>query len=91
VRNVPREALAAAATVADDPRARRVLARYIERTEGFRMPLNGADLMALGVPEGPEMGRLLRLLRDSALDGTVRTRQSAIAFVEQTHGQALGR
>jgi len=43
--------------------------------------LDGSDLIALGVPAGPEIGRLLRLLEDEALRGRVKSREDAMRVV----------
>ncbi len=43
--------------------------------------LTGYDLMGLGYPRGPEIGRLLRAVQDQQLDGTLRTRAEAIAWL----------
>jgi len=45
--------------------------------------LTGRDLMALGMEPGPEMGRVLGLLRDAQLDGLVTDRSGALAFVRK--------
>lgn len=51
--------------------------------EELRPPplLGGHDLLALGYPPGPTLGRILRALEDAQLDGVVRTRDEAEAFV----------
>ena len=33
--------------------------------------LNGSDLLVMGMPAGPEVGRVLRELREAKLDGRV--------------------
>ncbi|WP_031499003.1 CCA tRNA nucleotidyltransferase [Bryobacter aggregatus] len=43
--------------------------------------LNGADLLALGLPAGPRFKHLLNELEDAQLAGTVTSREEAIAFV----------
>jgi len=43
--------------------------------------LTGADLTALGVPSGPDMGRLLAQVRGLQLDGAIATRAEARAAV----------
>ena len=43
----------------------------------------GADLLAAGVGQGPEVGRLLRALRAAARAGTVRSRRGALAWLER--------
>jgi len=61
--------------------ARRAISRYLVLGRHVRPSLTGADVMALGVPEGPEVGELLRGLRDARLDGLVSTREEEEARV----------
>jgi poly(A) polymerase len=50
--------------------------------EALRPPrlLSGHDLMALGVPAGPAIGRILRLLEDAQLEGAISTPTEARAL-----------
>ena len=59
----PPEAVAATGT----PEARRWLAQDRHR----RLAITGEDLIAAGVPRGPELGARLRAVRDALLDGRV--------------------
>jgi len=55
----------------------------VRELDAHRLPdplLRGRDLMALGVPPGPEMGRLLRAIYERQLDGAVRTADEALAL-----------
>jgi poly(A) polymerase len=45
--------------------------------------LTGSDLAALGHPPGPRIGEILRALEDAQLEGTVRSRDEAEAFVRE--------
>lgn len=46
--------------------------------------VNGRDLMALGIPPGPALGRLLQALLDAVLDGRVENERSALLALAQT-------
>ena len=51
--------------------------------------LNGHDLVALSIPQGPEIGRLLEALREAQATGELTTRDAAEAFIlEQTGATA---
>lgn len=41
----------------------------VERRDGIRSPLSGAELLALGVPQGPLIGAWLRRLEEAVWDG----------------------
>jgi hypothetical protein len=45
--------------------------------------LRGEDVLALGVPPGPEVGRLLELVAEERAAGEISTRDEAIALVER--------
>lgn len=79
-------------------RARRRIEWFSTRARGVRPLLSGDEVVALGVPRGPEVGECLAALRRLRLDGAVRTRGDERAFVRawppaRGHGRAshLGR
>ena len=78
----PREAVEAASAAAASPAVRRNLARYLAASRR-RSPLDGHDLLALGVPPGPAVGAMLTSLRNAVLDGAVRGRTQAERFVRE--------
>ena len=48
------------------------------------LALNGSDLMELGVPEGPEVGRVLKKLLEQALeDPSLNTKEALVALVRE--------
>lgn len=46
--------------------------------------LNGDDLRQLGIPGGPQLGRLLKKIRQAQLDGELKTREEAEKTVEKS-------
>ena len=62
------DALRAAIMMAASPVADRIR-RYLSEWWSVAPRLRGTDLLALGVPAGPEMGEALRALRRARLDG----------------------
>lgn len=64
---------------------RRECKRYnkVEEESSFATPslLNGHDLIAMGIPEGPVIGRLLNALREAQDTGGVSTRKAAEDFI----------
>ncbi len=71
----PPEAVEAAAAASPDARMRRALASHLRASRAGAL-LTGADLLAAGVPQGPEVGRLLRKLRAAVRERTVRPRDA---------------
>ena len=63
-------------------RAGRRLTFYLDELRHIKPMLNGDELLALGVPQGPQIGELLQFLLIARLDGQVKTRQDEITFVQ---------
>jgi len=53
--------------------------RWIEELRHVRLEIDGHDLLAAGVPEGPEVGARLRRALDRKLDGEVSGRDAELA------------
>ena len=47
---------------------------YMERQRFVRPLLGGADLLRMGVPQGPKVGEILHRIQDASLEGEVTTR-----------------
>ncbi|MFQ5817443.1 MAG: CCA tRNA nucleotidyltransferase [Terriglobia bacterium] len=52
--------------------------------------LTGHDLIALGYPPGPAMGKILAAVEEAQLEGTLTTQEEARAFVEKNFAAAKG-
>jgi putative nucleotidyltransferase with HDIG domain len=71
---------------------RDLMAGHAEEAAALSSPplLDGRDVMAaVGLSAGPEVGRLLRLLREARAIGAVTTREEAIAFVRRMRAEPL--
>ena len=79
----PTEALIACLMATPDPAVRTAFARYLKRASAARAPLDGHALHAMGVGSGPELGRVADALYAAVLDGKVRSRSGARAYVQQ--------
>ena len=55
--------------------------RYLSDLRDMKPDLDGSDLVNMGVPHGPEVGRMLRRLRAAKLDGDVDTPDAERAMV----------
>jgi tRNA nucleotidyltransferase (CCA-adding enzyme) len=62
-------ALAAASDASDGGAATEAARRWLSELRNVRTRITGDDLIAAGVPAGPEIGRRLALVRDLRLDG----------------------
>ena len=69
------------ATEHDTARAR--AADYLSRLADVRPELTGKDLIALGVPRGPDIGRFLNRLLHARLDGLTASREDETALVKE--------
>lgn len=54
---------------------------YLSKLKYVKPSLDGLDLVVLGVPAGPEIGKALDVLRRAKLDGVVRTRSDEEGFI----------
>ncbi len=70
-RGAPVEAVA----LAGGPNAR----RWLDELRHVRLEITGDDLLAAGVPQGPEIGERLRRALDRKLDGELRGRDAELA------------
>lgn len=66
--------------------ARATLARLRDEPPAPPRLITGDDLLALGVPPGPRIGEILRLVDDARLEGRIRTREEALEFARSFPG-----
>ena len=76
------EALWAVSRLADSPAAAQRFSDYLNELRGAAPTLSGSDLLAMGVPQGSLVGRLLQELRDAKLDGRVATEHQERRLVQ---------
>jgi tRNA nucleotidyltransferase (CCA-adding enzyme) len=56
---------------------------YLDNYKNQTPFLNGKDLLLLGIPEGPQIGELLKLSTDLKLDGKITSVQDEIDFIKK--------
>jgi tRNA nucleotidyltransferase (CCA-adding enzyme) len=74
-----------------DTATRRTVTRFQDRDAAVRPWLSGDEVMALGIPRGPVVARVLEELRDGRLDRTVPGRAAARRHVRRRVGEAGAR
>ncbi len=52
--------------------------------------INGSDLLALGFPEGPVIGKILRSLEEAQLENKIATKEEAVAWLKTKSFNAKG-
>ena len=77
------DAVLAWAELTSDEVVAEALNRYATELRFIRSELTGADLLAMGVAEGPEVGRILNSLRVALLDGRVKNTEEEKALVRE--------
>ena len=75
-----RQSVAGCALASTGEVSRRV-GQYLSDLRDMRPDLDGSNLVNMGIPHGPEIGRVLRILRAAKLDGLVRTRDDECTMV----------
>ena len=71
---------------------RELMAGHADEIAALSAPplLDGREAMAaLELPPGPEIGRLLRLLREAQAVGAVTTREAALVYIRRMRDQSL--
>lgn len=68
-------AIQANAIASDSPLFRQHLEMFLHKLRYVKPLLDGNDLVRMGIPPGPQIGRTLRTLHEAKLAGEVRTRE----------------
>jgi len=84
------EAVMAVSRVAGSPRVAGRLAEYLNELQFVAPTLSGRDLLAMGVPDGPMVGRILRRLREAKLDRKVSTEAQERRLAQDILGRGDG-
>lgn len=80
VDRAPREAVRAVAAATANEMVRRNLDRFLDATQQ-RAPLDGDELIALGVAPGPAVGEMAQSLRHALMDRVIDGRKEAVLYV----------
>ena len=56
---------------------------YLDYSRNVKVEINGNDLLKLGIPQGPKVGKILTSLVAAKIDGAVQNREQELAFVSQ--------
>ena len=75
LRTYTTHAIQANALASESPVASRHLQLYLAKLRYVKPQLNGEDLQRIGIPSGPQLGRILDTLHEARLNGEVRTRK----------------
>ena len=86
LRDFSEPALLGAMLAVDSPIVSERLDLFYSDLRHRRTALDGEDLKRLGVPEGPEIGRLLEMLIAAKLDGMAETREDELRLVRRARG-----
>ena len=82
-KGLERESVRAFSIATADDKARARAADYLFRLADIRPKLTGKDLINLGVPRGPDIGRFLNRLLEARLDGRTASREDETALVRE--------
>ncbi|MBA7639311.1 A-adding tRNA nucleotidyltransferase [subsurface metagenome] len=69
------QSIQANAVASESPVVTRHLQLYLAKLRYVKPLLNGEDLQRMGIPSGPQLGKILEALREARLNGEVRTRE----------------
>ncbi|MBX9686091.1 MAG: CBS domain-containing protein [Candidatus Obscuribacterales bacterium] len=68
---------------------RRSIRLYFENLRGLKPSISGHELLALGIKQGPFIGRILQELHDAILDGEISSIEDEKAFVLQNYSELI--
>ncbi len=66
------------------------LDRYVDEWRGVKLEIDGSDLIAAGVPQGPAVGRGLQEAQRRKLDGEIAGREQELAVALEAAGSDDG-
>ena len=69
------DAVVSAAAISESTTVRRRLTEYLGCLRFLAADLDGSDMQSLGIPEGPELGKMLDRLKNAKLDGAVTSKE----------------
>ena len=78
-------AIESCAMAETDPKVAARLRLYLDELRHVRTSLDGNNLIALGVPQGPVLGQMLDKLLDAKLDGLVESAEDECGLARQLH------
>ena len=76
-------AIEASVMIFEDPQAAGRLRRYLDEWRSVETALTGGDLLAMGVPPGPQIGQVLRELTAAKLDGLAGNEEEERALAQR--------
>jgi tRNA nucleotidyltransferase (CCA-adding enzyme) len=82
LRGLEEDELVALYAGSDDAATRRRIARFASEDRLRRLPIDGADVVGLGL-RGPDVGRALERVRVAFLDGRLRSREEALVLAAE--------
>jgi tRNA nucleotidyltransferase (CCA-adding enzyme) len=76
----PTASICALMRLTEIPAVKQRLAHFLDSQRFVRPLLRGGDLVVLGVPQGPQVGAILRRIQDARLEGRVTTKEDEYAL-----------
>jgi tRNA nucleotidyltransferase (CCA-adding enzyme) len=63
-------------------RIKRAISFYLTKLMPVRIDVTGDDLINMGIAKGPEIGLILKAVRDARLDGLIKNREEELKFIK---------
>lgn len=79
---LPLEALLFMMSKVPQQRIKRAISLYLTKLMHVRIDVTGDDLINMGIAKGPEIGLILKAVRDARLDGLVKNREEELEFIK---------
>ena len=64
-------------------RIKKAISLYLTKLRSVKIDITGDDIVGMGIERGPEVGSILKAVRDAKLDGFIKDKKDEIEFVKK--------
>ncbi|MBI5749020.1 MAG: hypothetical protein HZA00_07825, partial [Nitrospinae bacterium] len=72
----------------------KAISLYLTKLRTVKIDITGDDIVEMGIERGPEVGSILKAVRDAKLDGLIKDKKDEMEFVKkklQNHPESLSK
>ena len=80
---LPLEALLFMMAKVPQERIKKAISLYLTKLRTVKIDITGDDIVGMGIERGPEIGSILKAVRDAKLDGLIKDKKDEMEFVKK--------
>ncbi len=80
---LPLEALLFMMAKVPQERIKKAISLYLTKLRTVKIDITGDDIVGMGIERGPQIGSILKAIRDAKLDGLIKDKKDEIEFVKK--------